>query len=95
MKDLVLEVDVFGIPLRYDGEPPESSWPVELPEGLREEIIDWNERFGPLISASDLYSPEDHQIQCTALNEEGKLLADRIASELSNAVKVRYIPEKI
>ena len=95
MKYLVLEVDVFGIPLREEDEPPGRTWPVRLSEQLQEALLDWNKRFSPLISSEHLYSTEDRKSQCVALNEEGTRLARRIAAEVSGGAKVRYVPEKM
>lgn len=95
MKYLVLEVDVFGIPLREEDEPPGQSWPVRLSEELRNDVMDWNRRFSPLISAEHLYSPEDRKAQCATLNEEGLRLADRIAAETPGGAKVRYVREQM
>jgi len=93
MHYLVLGADVVGIPLHEEGEPASSSWPVRLSEQLQKDVMDWNERFSPLIAAEHLFSSEDRKSQCAALNEEGKRLASRIAAEVPGGAKVRYIPE--
>jgi hypothetical protein len=95
MQYLFLMVDLFGIPLRVEGEPARRSWPVTLSDQLKKDVIEWNERFGPLIAAEHLYSAEDRRSQCAALNEEGRQLANRIAAEVSGGAKVRYVPEEL
>lgn len=95
MHYLVLGPDVVGIPLHEEGEPPSNSWPVSLSEQLEKDVMDWNDRFSPLIAADHLFSPEDRKRQCADLNEEGRRLASRIAAEVPGEAKVRYIAENM
>jgi hypothetical protein len=92
---LVLGADTMGIPLHEEGEPASSSWPFELPEQLKNDVINWNDRFSPLIAAEHLYSPEERKSLGSTLNEEGRQLASRIAAEMPGGAKVRYLAERM
>jgi hypothetical protein len=95
MQYLVLEVDVFGIPLRVEGEPPENSWPIILGPQLKERIMEWNRQFGSMISASHLYSSEERAARYPLLNDEGMKLARLIEAEAGDGARVKYLAEDL
>ena len=90
---LVLEVDVFGLPLKREGELPEARWPVPLSHDLKQSLLDWNSRFGALVSAEHLYSPDDLAQQRKELNSEGEILLMKVKDKVGSLAKVTFLPE--
>lgn len=93
MQYLVLSVMPYGIPLRVEGQPPRTSWPVDVSSSLEEALIDWNERLTHIIANNDLHPETELQQLRAALNEEGVQLAKQLQDELAGQAKITYLPE--
>jgi hypothetical protein len=87
MQYLILGCDMAGDePLRpqFEDSPPVPELAPELEAALRS----WNQRM-----AHQIVKVSDANAEMAALNAEGQALAERVVSELSGTVKIKYINE--